>query len=66
MNWDGNYYLTSLKEFPQCDTEVTILVEILSSEKRSMGTYITTGRYINDKWQADIKNNHKIIGWHYI
>lgn len=66
MNWDGNYYLTSLKEFPQYDTEVTILVEILSSEKRSMGTYVTTGRYINGKWQTDIKDNHKIIGWHYI
>lgn len=66
MSWDGNYYLISLKEFPQYDTEVTILVEILSSEKRSMGTYVTTGRYVNGKWQADIKNNHKIIGWHYI
>jgi hypothetical protein len=31
-----------------------------------MGTYVTTGRYINGKWQADIENNHKIIGWHYI
>jgi hypothetical protein len=66
MNWDGNYYLTSLKEFPQYDIEVIILVEILSSEKRSMGTYVTTGKYINGKWQADIKSNHKIIGWHYI